>query len=724
MGLFNSIKDFTFVNKKEFAIVSNTEYAEAKKGLEDLQTIANYQRPQDLSGLTPNLSLGDFGNLISPIDLYQLARYSDILRNVIPTIRNEIFRNGFDVQADEAEISDSQDTKINALLDRANHNEQTLKEVLMEFEDDLQIYDNGYLLAVKKYFINEDQDIIGGEIDEIIRVDPLITEKVLDRKARLGYHTDGRQMYFSLRDRTKIIYEPRDEDGLQCLRACFKVKTGDAAGDISYYDPTEMIHVSKYNPSKTYGFSQLYSLYNKTMTLLNQDTYIRNYYSGDKVPKGLLIANTSNAVSFTAMWNQFLSKVRKNPHTINPIVNQTSDPSKNTLQFLSFMNNLQEMQYTEGRNEMRQQIGSLFNVSPIFQNDVSAGGGLNNEGLQITVTNRGVEIGQSIYNDKILPWIFIRNMGITDYTIKLKPSDEIDEVAEKDIRLKELQIAKATAELGIKVTMAKDGSFTYNAGEVELAEPFVPFEKSEVIKAGPIPKAEQARFQTALEKELDEIVAKLDFSKKPSESELNGIVEKLTKNLNKRLNAKSSNFVKAIYTKAKSSVEKEIGEKFAMTDKDKNIIEALKRDPLYRKSFDGVSSAMSLRLTDVIKQAYDDPKNFTIDKIVDNMKQELDKSTDELRTIARTETTKVSIAARKVQYDKSPFEYNYKIIGPDDNRTGEDSKKIKSLTKKGVSWDELVSIIQSVASPKWIVNPDAPIPRPNWRHVPIGERIK
>lgn len=830
------MKDFAFVNKKEFAIVSNTEFEEAKKGLEELKTIANYTRPQDLSGLTPNLTLAEFSNLISPIDLYQMAKLSDILRNVIPTIRNEIFRNGFDVQADDIAVSSKQDDKIWALIERANHNEQTLKEVLMEFEDDLQIYDNAYLLAIKSYFINEDLDIIGGEIDEIIRVDPLITEKVLDQKARLGYDQQGRQLYFSLKNRSQILYTPRDADGRQCLRACFKVRTGDKDGDVAYYDPAEMIHVSKYNPSKTYGFSQLYSLYNKVMTLINQDTYIRNYYSGDKVPKGILVANTSNATSFQAMWSQFLAKIRKNPHQINPVINQTNDPSKSTLQFISFMNNLTDMQYTEGRNEMRQVIGSLFNVSPVFQNDTSQGGGLNNEGLQITVTNRGVEIGQSIYNEKVLNWIFKRNMGITDYTVTLKPSDEMDEAAEKDLRLKEIAIAKATAELGIKVSMEKDGSFAYEAGDVKLQapaqEPFIPYaasEKSDVEEVqkpfadykdfddcvkqnsdkedpqaycavimrkvekksraitvdgylspepGPdlsdhevqilgsayaacrkdggdkekcskiawgavhnakksdlkkaevpkLPKKEQKLFQSALEKELDDIVSKLDFSRKPSESELNNIIEKLTKNLNKRLNAKSANFIKAIYDKAKGLVEKEIDMKFPMTDKDKNIIEALKRDPTYRKSFDGISSSMSKNLTAIVKQAYDDPKNFTIDKIVDKMKQELDGATGNLRTIARTETSKVSIAARKATYDKTGFEYKYRVIGPDDFRTGEDSKEIVAATKKGVSWDDMVSIIQGVADKyskgKWKVNPDAPIPRPNWRHVPVAERVK
>ena len=107
------------------------------------------------------------------------------------------------------------------------------------------------------------------------------------------------------------------------------------------------------------------------------------------------------------------------------------------------------------------------------------------------------------------------------------------------------------------------------------------------------------------------------------------------------------------------------------------------------------------------------------------MKEELDKSDNELRTIARTETSKISIAARKVSYDKTGVVYKYKWIGPDDNRTTDISKNIKKRTENGVNWDELVAIITEEAkkkNPKWEVNPMAPIPFPNTRHTFIGER--
>jgi hypothetical protein len=157
---------------------------------------------------------------------------------------------------------------------------------------------------------------------------------------------------------------------------------------------------------------------------------------------------------------------------------------------------------------------------------------------------------------------------------------------------------------------------------------------------------------------------------------------------------------------------------------DKNAIENLKRNPSFQKAFSGMSMSMSENLKKVIDDNYNKPGGFTIDNMVKDMRGELDVANNRLRMIARTETSKIASAARKNSYIKTgDFDtMKFEWIGPSDNRTGSDSVKIKSLTKGGVSWDELVSIIQNVAkerSSDWIVDSSAPIPRPNTRHVPI-----
>jgi len=90
------------------------------------------------------------------------------------------------------------------------------------------------------------------------------------------------------------------------------------------------------------------------------------------------------------------------------------------------------MQFIEMRNEFRRQIGALYGVMPLFQADVSTSGGLNNEGLQITVTNEAIEDGQAVFNDDYYPWV-CDQLGITDYHIELNPHEEQDEIHDEEV---------------------------------------------------------------------------------------------------------------------------------------------------------------------------------------------------------------------------------------------------------------------------------------------------
>lgn len=705
------------------------EETEVKKSVLEQKS---YTRPAEKNYLFQNAGngYGRNSNYINKIELYEMYLYSDILQNVILSLKTEIFRNGFSIDAKTEVEDETEKEKIENVLKSCNENNQPLIDVLGEIEIDLDVLDDAYLFLRKNYFYNDDGEVIGSEVQEVLRVDPLSINIIFDESSRIGY-VAGKPQYVSINDRSTLVDDKYDpETGLENIKACYSVETisyknGKEQNISAYYDTQEILHVSKFRPSKLYGFSPLMSLYNKVMTLINMDTYMRLYYSGNKTPKGILTVNTSNSESFWKWWDKFIEDTRRNPHSLTPLIHQTGPDNKDFLKWNSFMNNLQEMQYTETRNEMRQQIGAIYNVAPIFQNDLSAGGGLNNEGLQITVTNRGVENGQRIHNEKLLPFIFDQ-MGITMYDVKLLPSEEEDELAEKELRLKELAIAKATAELGITVNMNATGDFTYEPGEVELetgSQEFAPFmERSAPVEKALKPTVAQVKeVENALVGELDKILKQFDLKTKPNEAQLNKMVDKATKDLDKAIKTKNANKIKGIYKKAMGDVGKNVGEKFTLTDVDKNVIEALKRDPVYDKAFAGIKLNVSSKLKDVIKDAYKQPGGLSISAIVKNMSEELDATQNQLQTIARTETTKISVAARKTSLDKTGAEYKYFHIGPSDNRTSDMSKKAKDLTKDGVSWNEYVDIITKVAKehngPNWKVNPEAPITHPNTRHV-------
>lgn len=754
---------------KSFKIIKTDEYNSIKKSVSDLESIKNYLRPEDTNPFFNRDQKYDFGmfdNSVDAYDLYQLSIFSDIVQNVFNTLKNEMFRNGFDIHPLKNVDNDYQYDNIQKWTKCANDNKQTLKEVFMEIENDLNVIDDAYLMARKNYLINEKNEIIGSDVLEFIRVDPLSVEIVFDKTLRLARDKAGRKIFFDPEERTKITHDEFNSDGRKNMRACYKVR-GEKS-QFQYYDTSEILHMSKYRPSKTYGFSPLYSLYNKIITLISMDYYIKQYYSGDKVPKGMLTINTSNATGFLAWWEKFLAKVKLNPHQINPLIYQSAGNTE-PVKWIDFMRNLVEMQYTDVRNEIRVQIGANYNVSPIFQNDVSTGGGLNNEGLQIKVTDRGVEMGQGIYNDKALPWM-CDQLGISDYSWTLYPSRDQDKVYEKDIRLKEIEIAQKTAELGIKVSMNETGEFSFSPGEVELQnssnmegvfnlskeidkeeevkKPFADYKdfddcvsqnqdkdnpeafcgwlKNRVEKSDQVvPKKQEQEVADALLTELEKLISKFDTKTRPSKAELDKKIRETVKDFDKAVKTKSSKKLKAIYRKAMKDLGKDIGKEFTFTDQDKNVVEALKKSPIYQKAFKGISEQLSTKLKDAVISAYSAPGGFSVDKLVDDMKEFTSATESKLKTIARTETTKISVASRKVQYDKTGETYKFYHIGPDDDRTTKMSKEVKNLTKNGVSWDDYVKIVEKVSkkyNPKWVVNKEAPITHPNTRHVPVGRR--
>ena len=722
---------------KKFRVVKQVELNSMKKGLEDFKVLQNSLRPQDENdffSLNRSQTWGTFDTRVNAFELYQLSIYSDILQNVLNTLRNEMFRNGFEYNNITTYDNNLQLTKLEGMIKRANLNNQTLIEVLMEFENDLNVIDDAYLFARKNYFVNAHNEIIGGKVQEIIRIDPLSIEMILDSTNRLGYNKEGQPVYFDPENRSQITTDQYNPNGIRNMNACYRVnsgrhKSGGKTGYL-YYDNGEILHQSKYRPTKSYGFSPLYSLYNKVMTLINMDYYIKQYYSGNKVPKGMMVVNTSNASGFWKFWDSYIEKLRKNPHAITPLIHQSSD-SKDPIKWIDFMRNLQEMQYTEVRNEIRTQIGAVYNVSPIFQNDVSTGGGLNNEGLQITVTDRGVAMGQRVYNDKVLPWL-LEQLGITDYDLQLMPSREEDQIHEKELRLKDIEIARATAELGITVTMNETGDFSFSEGEVKLVDDGVNSglfdigKRYNMNKADKIPEKDIVAVENTLIKELEKLLSKFDTKTRPSKEVLDKKIKETIKDFDKIVQNKSTAELKKIYQKAMKDVGKELDTDFKMTDVDNNVIGALTKEPTYKDAFSGMSTDLSDKLKDVVTKVYSAPEGFTIDQLVSEMKESADAVESKLRTIARTETTKISVASRKVQYDKSGADFKYFHIGPNDNRTTPVSKEIKSLTKNGVSWDKYVDILTKVSkkhNPKWIVNKEAPITHPNTRHIFIAKRV-
>jgi hypothetical protein len=90
------------------------------------------------------------------------------------------------------------------------------------------------------------------------------------------------------------------------------------------------------------------------------------------------------------------------------------------------MDTLEELQYIPIKDDIRQRLAAFFGVSNVFMNDVS-GGGLNNEGMQIVVSNRAVAYAQSVYNKLLFPAL-MDAFNVSEWSLTLSPHEEEDEI--------------------------------------------------------------------------------------------------------------------------------------------------------------------------------------------------------------------------------------------------------------------------------------------------------
>lgn len=762
-----------------------------KKAILGVETEDTSQRPSDgflMTNKDSETILSEKMHLIRYRDLWNISRLSDTVQIIFNTRARKTFKEGFDIEPNFERANKGQKTQIKQWLRKCNNNNQSLKEVFQELDKDLNWSDDAYLLCLKDYGFNSDGEIVVSESREFVRLHPLSVELQMDNANRLGrfqLEKDGKSKiaYFNPHNRGHLTDKPFDEKtGKENLQAHYRVSTEQG---VRYYNSSEIMHKSAFNPSLTYGYSPLFSLYQKVLVLMLQDSYIKKYYGDDKPTKGLLVFNTANKTALMKTFDEIRQKTQQNPHGVKPIVAESADGRK-PVEYIDMSKTLNEMQFTAQRDEYRQQIGAMYGVSPMFQNDMSTGGGLNNEGLQITVTNEVIQDRQNLFNDSFVDFVFRENLGYEDWTVTIVPDVEQDLMAEEQMKAQELQNAKTKLELGLNGRQTQDGEIVFDSGELKLeeaTEPFSPFnlgkaeqlKKAEAIdkefagykdfddcvmqnqdKGDPeaycgaiqakvekendnikdfnkaddldnkpeIPK-EAKELDNKLSEELKDIFDDLEVQGNPTEGKLLSAIGKINKKLEKQLKKVGSSVFKGIYERVAKETNKDLGQETEITDKDKDLIEKLKSDPNYNEAFTNLSDKASQRLRDTIFTAFE-KEDISIDNLVKEISEDMEATKGNLRNIVRTETGKIASGARKTQLEKTGAEYKYFHIGPNDNRTTELSKNLMEKTKNGVTWDEYINLLRTESKkffPKWTVNEDYPLSHYQSRHTFNARRV-
>ena len=120
------------------------------------------------------------------------------------------------------------------------------------------------------------------------------------------------------------------------------------------------------------------------------------------MPKGLLAVQTRNIESMKTFWRGVKEKMEQDAHFI-PVMGIEAENGRGSVEWVKFMDSLKEMDYISVKEDLRDRVAAFYGVSKIFMADNSASGGLNNEGMQILVTNRAVEMAQNVLEQICIP---------------------------------------------------------------------------------------------------------------------------------------------------------------------------------------------------------------------------------------------------------------------------------------------------------------------------------
>jgi len=345
-----------------------------------------------------------------------------------------------------------------------NNNEQNLEDVMRQIERDLEVADNAYLLLLKNYNINDSTGAIVWEktkIKEILRIDPPQVAMISDSDGRIGF--DDKRIpvfvcpHFEHRDKrlTEKVCKRHDVP-VQALKAIIEVSSVYSVGipqpkRVIYGEGEVLWKAGKYQPGLIYGYSPLYAIWQKAMALTHMDEYIKKYFDKMRPPRGLLVVASRNYETFQKAWNTIEARATEDPYRIIPLMVESEKGGRNMVQWIDFTGSLRELQFIDIRKELRMIIGAMFGVLPLYYGEMP--GGWNQEGMQVTITNRAVKWGQDFF-DRLAAI-----MGIDDWTLRLKAGEEADELRELTIEAQRIQNHALYQNMGFQVERTHSGDW-------------------------------------------------------------------------------------------------------------------------------------------------------------------------------------------------------------------------------------------------------------------------
>ena len=378
-------------------------------------------------------------------DLQTISYSVAEIRTVLGHITGEVFRRGIEIHPTKKDADRDQLQYFNDFLTEANVFDQSLESVLRQFHTDVNTVDDGFLYLMKEYY--DDGGTIKSKVQEIRRLNPALVEFDLDQA---GLPKNAH--FLCPLDRNDVDDAPgKSKKGYDRVPAMYKYYH---RNQHIYLRDSEVIHVSKFSPSETYGWSPILTVFEKALTLIGMDKNIYRYFFERKMPASMLMVTTDDAESLRKEREHIAAQTRLDPNYI-PMVAVSSRNQRGRVDMVRLFHTLQEMDYLPVKEEIRERVGAVWGVTPAWQGAPEAFGGLSTQTQQLVVMSRVVESDQRLFHDKVFPRI-LKAFGITDFEIILPTPEEKAEATRISFAQQRIAIASQFAQLGFDITLKED----------------------------------------------------------------------------------------------------------------------------------------------------------------------------------------------------------------------------------------------------------------------------
>jgi hypothetical protein len=418
-------------------------------------------------------------------DLQTIAFSVEEIRGPIGHITGEVFRRGLEFHPVHDHADEKQLITLKKVMKDCNIFDQSLEEVLRQFHLDLNTVDDAFIYLNKEYYATEDGEL-RSRIIEIRRLNPALVEFDLNeeglpkkqhflcpihRDSGLGQNAE----YVEQAEISATAQKPGvctgNDCSVQTVPAMYRYSN---RSKIYYLLDSEVIHLSKFSPTETYGWSPILTIFEKALTLIGMDRNLYRYFFERKMPSAMLLVSTDDPESLRRERENIAAQTKQDPNYI-PMVAVSSKTNRGRVDMVRLFHTLQEMDYLPVKEEIRERVAALWGVSPAWQGTPEAFGGLSTQTQGLQVMSRVVESDQRLYHEKVFPLI-LEAYGITDWTLSLPHPEEKAEATRINFASQRVQIAKQLNDLGFDLVLKQQDS---NMDDVDF-----------IVSGEPVPSAQ------------------------------------------------------------------------------------------------------------------------------------------------------------------------------------------------------------------------------------------